>query len=305
VQVLYEGWVCSVVNRQGLRAAGVVPVAAAMTGLLAGVLSGCSSAGGAASSSDAAAAAARAGAADTLAADPLTAVRNAADITGRTGSVQDTTTLQTSSPTKKVTLHGTGAYDYSSRLGRLEVTVPPGGSTTGKLVEVVSPGIVYMQNSGAKVPAGKWVEVNVQQLADGNLVSSGATDPASAANALRGVLTAKLVGSSTVDGTVLKQYQGTLDLAKASAATGGGAGAGLALGAKTFTVKQVPYQVWLDSHGRIHRVTETFTFSQVAGSSAAKDQVEVVSNSVFSGFGLPVKVSLPGSKDIYGAQSSK
>jgi hypothetical protein len=304
VQVLFEGWVCSVVNRQGLRAASAVSVAAAMTGLLAGVLSGCSSAGSG-SSSDAAAAAAKAGTADSLAADPLTAVRNAADITGRTGSVQDTTTLQTASPTKKVTLHGTGVYDYSTRLGRMEVTVPPGGSTTGKLVEVVSPGIVYMQNSGAKVPAGKWVEVNVEQLADGNLVSSGATDPASAANALRGAQTAQLVGSSTVGGVLLKHYKGTLDLAKASSATGGGAGAGLALGARTFTVKQVPYEVWLDAHGRIHRITEIFTFSQVAGSAAAKDQVQVVSDSAFSGFGVPVKVSLPTSKDIYGSQSSK
>lgn len=307
--MLSKGLVLSVVNRQpgcrhghgpssgsrhSLRA---VLVAAAAVGLLAGCASGAPSGGPVADGSAKAAEVSS----DTLAANPLTAVRSAADITGHTGSVLDATTLATASATKKMTLHGTASYDYSTRLGRMQITVPPGGSTTGQLVEVVSPGIVYMQNSGAKVPKGKWVKVSVQQLADGNLVSSGATDPASAAGALRGAVTAALVGSAQVDGTLLKHYKGTLDLTKAAAATGGGAGTGLALAARTFTVKQVPYEVWLDQHGRIHRIVETFTFSQVAASTAPKDQVVVTSSSAFSDYGTPVKVSLPPSADVYGA----
>ncbi|MHA6761026.1 SCO4651 family lipoprotein [Streptacidiphilus sp. PAMC 29251] len=240
-----------------------------------------------------------------LAADPLAAVRAAADITGRTGSVQSVSSLQTASDTKKQILRGSAVYDYTTRLGRVQVTVPPGGATKGELVEVVSPGVVYMQNSGAKVPAGKWVKVDVQQLADGNLVSSGATDPATAANALRGAATAVLLGSKTVDGVLLKHYKGTLDLAKAASATGGGASAGLALAGHTFTVKQIPYEVWLDQHGRIQRIVETFTFSKVAGSTAKKDQVVVTSSNVFSGYGTPVTVALPPAADVYGAQPSK
>ena len=279
-----------------------VLLAAAAAGLVAGALTGCSGSGS--SSADAAGAAKAADSSDVLSADPLTAVRSAADITGRTGYVQDATTLQTVSATKKMTLHGTATYDYSTRLGLMVITIPPGEGTTGKLTEVVSPGVVYMQNSGAKVPAGKWVEVNVQQLSDGNLVSSGATDPASAANALRGAQTAKLVGSSTVRGVVLKHYQGTLDLATAANATGGGAATGLSLAAQTFTVKQVPYQVWLDQHGRIHEIVETFTFSQKPGSTAAKDQVVVTSTSEFSDYGTPVQVSLPKPSEVYGAEPS-
>ncbi|MFC1409524.1 hypothetical protein ACEZCY_09460 [Streptacidiphilus sp. N1-12] len=283
------------VNRQHVR---VVLAAAAAAGLLAGCASSSGGATGTAS-------ALKGSSSDVLAADPLTAVRDAADITGRTGSVQDVTSLQTASQTKKQTLHGTAVYDYTTRLGRVEVTVPPGGPTKGRLVEVVSPGVVYMQNSGAKVPAGKWVKVDVQQLADGNLVSSGATDPATAANALRGAATAVLLGSQTVDGVLLKHYKGTLDLAKAASATGGGAAAGLALAGRTFTVKQVPYEVWLDQHGRIHRIVETFTFSKVANSTAAKDQVVVTSSNAFSGFGAPVTVALPPAADVYGAQTAK
>ena len=293
------------VIRESGRRAGMrtVLVAATAVAAVSGLLTGCSSSGSsgaAVSSADQAV-----NSSDALSADPLTAVRSAADITGRSGYVQDTSTMETVSAAKRMTLHGTAQYDYSTRLGRMVITIPPGEGTTGKLTEVFAPGVVYMQNSGAKgVPAGKYVEVNVQELADGNLVSSGATDPASAADALRGAQTATLLGSATVDGVVLKHYQGTLDLAQAAAAAGGGAGTGLSLAAKTFTVKKVPYQVWLDQQGRIHEIVEVFTFSKVPGSTAAKNQVVVTSTSEFADYGRPVTVSLPASKDIYGAQAA-
>ena len=294
---------CSVVIRESGRRAGTrrVLVAATAAAAVAGLLTGCGGSGSSAATVSSADQAVNSS--DALSAVPLTAVRSAADITGRSGYVQDTTTLETVSATKRMTLHGTAQYDYSSRLGRMVITIPPGEGTTGKLTEVFSPGVVYMQNSGAKgVPAGKWVEVDIQELADGNLVSSGATDPASASDALRGAQTATLVGSQTVDGVVLKHYQGTLDLAQAGAAAGGGAGTGLTLAAKTFTVKKVPYQVWLDQQGRIHEIVEDFTFSKVPGSTAAKDQVMVNSTSEFADYGTPVTVALPAAKDIYGAK---
>ena len=291
-----------VIRESGSRVGvGAVLLTAALAGLLTGC-AGSGSSGAAVSSADQAV-----NSSDALSSNPLTAVRSAADITGRSGYIQDATTLKTVSATKQMTLHGTAQYDYSTRLGRMVVTIPPGGGTSGKLTEVFAPGMVYMQNTGAKgVPAGKWVEVNVQALGDGNLVSSGATDPASAANALRGAQTAVLVGSQTVDGVVLKHYQGTLDLAQAAEATGGGAGTGLSLAANTFTVKKVPYQVWLDQHGQIHEIVETFTFSNVPGSTAAKDQVVVTSTSEFSDYGKPVTVSVPSAADMYqGLSKSK
>lgn len=277
-------------------AAALAALALAAAGAL---LSGCTSTPGSTASTHADNASTSP---DTLSADPLTAVRSAPDITGHAGSLLDATSLTTSSATKQMTLHGTGSYNYSTRVGQLVVTVPPGsGGTTGKLTEVVTPGVVYMQGSGAKVPAGKWIKVLVQQLGDGNLVSSGATDPASASDALRGVQTAKLAGTETQDGTVLTHYTGTLDLAKAATETGGSQGTGLSVGARTFTVKAVPYEVWLDPTGRIRKLTETFTFSEVPGSSKAKDQVKVVSTSEFSGFGTTVKVAVPSGSEVYTA----
>ncbi len=242
---------------------------------------------------------------DRLAADPLTAVRSSADITGRTGSAHAATELATESGEKKAVFTGTGGYDYVRRIGRLEVAVPPGAATTGKIVEVILPGIVYLQNSGAKVPAGKWVKLDVRQLPDGNLVSSGATDPAGAAGALRGAQKAELVGTETVAGVVLKHFRGTLDLAKAAEATGGRGADGLRMAAQTFTVKDVPYDAWLDDRGRLHKVVEVFTFAGVAGSKEAKDQVKVTSTTSLSDFGAPVDAAEPTAGDIYSMNATE
>lgn len=281
------------------RRARVLGTAAA-TALLAASLAACS--GGSGSSADGSGS--QSAAADRLSDDPLTAVRNSADITGRTGSATAATELTTESGDKKASFTGSGAYDYAKRLGSLDVTVPPGAATTGKVVEVVEPGIVYLQNSGAKVPAGKWVRLDVRQLADGNLISNGATDPASAAGALRGAQQAQLVGEETLDGAAVKHYRGTLDLAKAADATGGEGAYGLRMAATTFTVKEVPFDVWLDPQGRLNKVTEVFTFAGVAGSKDAKDQVKVTSTVTLSAFGKPVQVSEPAAADVFQMQDS-
>ncbi|MFG2820627.1 hypothetical protein ACGFX4_14515 [Kitasatospora sp. NPDC048365] len=267
----------------------------AAVAVLAAALSACSGGGGGH---------AQGASADQLAADPVTAVRNAADITGRTGSVHAKTELTTESAEKKAVFNGTGGYDYVKRLGRLEIDVPPGAATTGRITEVVLPGTVYLQNSGAKIPEGKWVKLDVRQLPDGNLVSSGATDPASAAGALRGAQTAELVGSETVGGVELKHYKGTLDLAKAAEVTGGRGADGLRMAAQTFTVKEVPYEAWLDAQGRLHKVVETFAFAGVAGSKAPKDQVKVVSTTSLSDFGKPVEAAEPAASEIYSMKAS-
>ncbi|MFB7476456.1 hypothetical protein [Kitasatospora sp. NPDC056184] len=289
-------------ERRTRPAAGAALLAAVLAG--AAALAGCSpdAAGGV----DAASADQQASSApEQLSADPLTAVRGAADITGRSGSAHAVTELVTESAEKKAVFTGTGGYDYVKRIGRLEVQVPPGAATTGKIVEVLLPGTVYLQNSGAKVPEGKWVKLDVRQLPDGNLVSGGATDPSSAAGALRGAQKAELVGAETLDGVALKHYRGTLDLAKAADATGGRGGDGLRMGAQTFTVKEVPYDVWLDDQGRLHKVVEVFTFAGVAGSKEAKDQVKVVSTTTLSDFGAPVEAAEPPAADIFAMKPSE
>jgi hypothetical protein len=286
-----------------MPAAIAAAAALAVAGLLAGCSSGASGASGSSGSDGAAGGGSGSSSsgdnalvgADRLAADPLAAVRNAADNTGHSGSVKDTTTLRTVSADKRVTLHGTGGYDYTSRTGQLLVELPTGG----KLTEVVTPGMVYMLNRTNAVPAGKWVKLDVRQLSDGNLVSSGATNPADAASALRGAATATRAGAERINGVPAVRFTGTLDLSKAAQATGGPSAYGLSAGARAFTDKQVPYQVWLDPHGRILRVAEVFTFARTAGSAKAADQVRVTAQSDFSGFGQPVRPAVPSDSQVY------
>ncbi len=289
-------------QRPAARRLGSAAAYALLAAVLGTSLAGCSGGGG--GSADATAASARGSAADRLPDDPLTAVRNAADATGRAGSAQAATQLTTESGDKKASFTGSGGYDYVKRIGKLEVAVPPGASTTGKVVEVVMPGTVYLQNSGAKVPAGKWVKLDVRQLADGNLISNGATDPASAAGALRGAKQAVKVGDETVDGVALTHFRGTLDLGKAADDTGGNAAYGLRTAAGTFTVKDIPFDVWLDAQGRLHKVTEVFTFAAVAGSKEAKDQVKVTSTLELSAFGQPVEAAEPAAADVFQMKDS-
>ncbi|WP_377270562.1 hypothetical protein [Peterkaempfera sp. SMS 1(5)a] len=273
------------------RSIGSAGAAAVLLAALAGT-AGCTGVGGADAQST------RAASTDHLAADPLTAVRSAADITGHSGSARTATQVVTRSPGKKAEFHGTGVYDYARRIGTVSVLLPPGAATKGRMTEVVLPGLVYLQNSGARVPAGKWVKLQVKQLPDGNLVSSGTTDPATAAGALRGAQSARLLSTETVGGVVLKHYRGTLDLAKAADATGGPGADGLRMAAGTFTVKKVPYDVWLDAQGRLHKVVEVFTFSSVPGSTAKKDRVVVTSTTSLSDFGGAVQAAEPPAGDV-------
>jgi hypothetical protein len=284
--------------RRWIGAAGAVAVLLAVAAASAGCAGTAESSGDQGSSVDHGSVG-RPVAAERLSADPLKAVRAAADLTGRVGSARTATHLVTRSLGKEAVFTGTGAYDYVKRIGSVSVVLPPGAATKGRMTEVVVPGVVYLQNSGAKVPAGKWVRLDVRQLPDGNLVSSGTTDPATAAGALRGALDARLVGSGTMGGTAVNRYRGTLDLAKAAKATGGRAAAGLRAAASTFTVKKVPYEVWLDGQGRLHKVVEVFTFASVPGSKAAKDQVVVTSTTTLSQFGAPVNAAEPAPAEVY------
>lgn len=281
-------------RRRPAGATGRGAVVAVVAALAAG-LAGCVAGGGTGPA---------AGYADHLSGDPLTAVRSAADITGRAGSVRARTTLTTRTPGKQVTFHGTGAYDYVSRVGEVRVVMPAGAASKGVMTEIVAPGTVYLLNSGAKVPAGTWVRLDVRQLPDGNLVSSGATDPATAAGALRGALAARLVGTEWSQGVRLGHYRGVLDLAKAATATGGTAGRGLRMAYRTFTEKRVPYDVWLDTHGRIHKVREVFTFASEPGSRDPGRQVHVTSTTRLADFGAPVTVARPKESDVYSVRAS-
>ncbi|MFD8547387.1 hypothetical protein [Streptomyces sp. NPDC059649] len=275
-------------DRRGGRTAAVA--LACGTGLAVGLLTaGCSSEGAAADDHEppgrsAAAAAAR--------------VRGSADALVRARSAAVRTAMETDSGGTRVAIRGTGGYDFTTGTGRLVVVLPDPADRPGEgrqpVTEILAPGALYMKNRGAGVPADKWVRVETAALADGNLVTGGATDPLAAAELLRGARQVTYQGEERLDGVLVRHYRGTTDIAVAARAASARTRPALVAAEKGFTTEAVPFDAYLDEAGRLRKVRERFRFANGAPQGAS-----VTSTTELSGFGTPVVVRLPDRRDIY------
>ncbi|MFF8691371.1 hypothetical protein ACF08W_04115 [Streptomyces sp. NPDC015144] len=212
------------------------------------------------------------------------------------GSAEVRTSMETAAGGTRVTIRGRGAYDFRTGTGRLTVVLPKDAAGTDAhrpITELLAPGALYMKNRGAGVPEDKWVRVDTTTLADGNLVTGGATDPMAAAELLRGARQVTYLGWTEVAGVRVRHYRGTADLALAARRAGPGSRAALASAAKGFRTDAVPFDAYLDEQGRLRKVRHRFGFA------AQGPAVEVVSTTLLFGFGAPVSVRLPDGDDIY------
>jgi hypothetical protein len=209
-------------------------------------------------------------------------VEEAADMLARAGSSRVSTSMRMASGGTWLTITGTGGFDYARRRGQLTLELPKdaaGAEEHKPITELLTPGALYMKNRGAGVPAGKWVRVDTTRLADGNLVTGGATEPLAAADLLRGARQVTLVGDETRGGVRVRHYRGTADIARAARAAPVAARGPLEAAAKGFPVTRVPFDAWLDSAGRLRELSQRFTFTTegadaggaTAGDTAAAD----------------------------------
>ncbi|MFF8713730.1 hypothetical protein ACF07T_20190 [Streptomyces sp. NPDC015184] len=215
---------------------------------------------------------------------------------GAAGSAEVRTTMETAAGGTRVTIRGRGVYDFRHRTGRLTVVLPEdaaGADERRPVTELLAPEALYMMNRGAGVPADKWVRVDTTTLADGNLVTGGATDPMAAAELLRGADRVTYVGRTVLDGVPVRHYRGTTDLGRAAREAAPESRGALRAAAKGFRRDTVRFDAYLDDQGRLRKVRHRFGF---AGEGPA---VEVVSTTLLYGFGAPVSVRLPDDRDIY------
>ncbi|AXK35425.1 hypothetical protein DVA86_25010 [Streptomyces armeniacus] len=296
-------------GRRGAAAAAAAGVGAALVCTV--VVTGCATTGAATDGPDGAGDADNA--ADSATADgkperdPLAAVRGAADALERAGTSRTRTSVRMASGGTRVTIRGTGGFDYGRRTGRLEVSRPqePSGAPTGKpITQLITPGALYMKNRGAGVPADKWVRVDTTTLPDGNLVTSGATDPLTAAELLRGARELSYVGTERMDGAVVRHYSGVTDLGAAARAATGAAREQLAAAARGFAEDTVSFDAFLDGQARLRKVQHRFTFGAAGdgnggGGSGHGSDTTVTSTTGMFGFGAPVDVAMPAPEDIY------
>lgn len=234
------------------------------------------------------------------------AVREAADTLERAGTSRVRTSMQTASGGTRVTIEGTGAFDYAQRAGRLKVVLPQGssGARAGErrpVTELIAPGALFMKNRGAGVPADKWVRVETETLPDGNLVTGGATDPVSAAELLRGARKIKYEGVNELDGEQAWHFSGSVDIDAAAAVAPPHAHRQLKAAEKGFSGNAVPFDAFLDGQGRLRKIQHRFTFASgpEGGGEGAGGDIAVVSTTRLYDFGTPVKVVMPEESDIY------
>jgi len=224
------------------------------------------------------------------------------DNNGPTAAQNVILTVTPPASTTFVSITGSGGFDYAKRRGELRLVLPKdaiGAEEHKPLIELLTPGALYMKDRGEGVPDGKWVRVDTTRLPDGNLVTGGATEPLAAAELLRGAQDVTLVGQETLDGTPVRHYRGTADIARAARAVDPAARGPLEAAARGFTVTGVPFDAWLDGQGRLRRLTQRFTFSSAGTGKGAGQDVTVVSTTTFDGFGVAVPVTMPRAADIW------
>ncbi|MEV4942311.1 hypothetical protein [Streptomyces zaomyceticus] len=228
--------------------------------------------------------------------DPALAVRNAADALTKAGSSRASTSMEMAAGGTRVTIRGEGGYDFRRRTGRLQVVLPKDAAGTSEhrpITELLTPGALYMKNRGAGVPADKWVRVDTTTLDDGNLVTGGATDPAAAAELLRGARKVTYLGEVELAGVKVGHYRGIADIAHAARVASPQLRGALAAAAKGFAKDTVPFDAYLDGEGRLRKVRHQFSFSNQGRT------VAVASTTLLYGFGASVEVTLPDRRDIY------
>ncbi|MFD8869282.1 hypothetical protein ACFV1F_34000 [Streptomyces sp. NPDC059590] len=208
--------------------------------------------------------------------DAAAALHRAADVLIRSGSSRVRTTMETATGGTRVSIRGSGAYDYARRMGRLRLVLPRdamGAAEHEPITELLSSGALFMRNRGAGIPPDKWVRVDTAGIPDGNLVTGGATDPLAAAELLRGARGVSLVGEEALDGTVVRHYRGTTDIGRAARAASPGVRGPLAAAARGFAEHAVPFDAYLDLQGRLREVRHHFTVtSEVVGRPAQDGQ---------------------------------
>ncbi|MER7829502.1 hypothetical protein [Streptomyces sp. NPDC095602] len=225
---------------------------------------------------------------------PLHAVRAAPDLLARAGTSKARTALEMATGGTRLTIEGEGGYDFRAGHGRVRVLLPEDGDRPRRrITELFTPGALYMKNRGAGVPADKWVRIDTTGLADGNLVTGGATDPGAAAELLRAARRVTYVGAVRMGGVRVAHYRGTTDIGAAAKVASPRVRDVLEAAAKGFATDTVPFDAYLDGEGRLRKVRHRFSFAN------GEREVEVASTTELYGFGAPVDVRLPPRRDIY------
>jgi hypothetical protein len=213
---------------------------------------------------------------------PAAAVRAAAD-KGTTGSSKLDLKITTTSAGADVTFDGTGAFAYSGSdvTGSMVLTV---GSRS--IDEKITGGYLYLQ-----VPGQPYYKLKLDDLVGTSL--AGSSNPGSAAELLAAIGdSATKVGTETIKGEKTTHYRGEISLADATAKVKGAFAKAAVQKLVESGVRKIPVDVYLDSMGRLRRLTEDVSLTAQGALNKVVTQID------FYDFGTTVSVTPPPADQV-------
>lgn len=183
-----------------------------------------------------------------------------------------------------------GAFTLSMNLGNNPQVVQALGSSTLAVQELIKGQTIYMKLPAAitsRVPTfgGKpWVEVNLAKLAGvaglSSLTSNPATsDPSQLLNFLRASGKVTKVGTEEVDGLQTTHYRGTIDLSRIADALPSASRQAVKQSVqaleKMTTLRELPFDVWVDGQHLVRRMTMSFSQSVSGQSETVSMRIDI------------------------------
>jgi hypothetical protein len=218
----------------------------------------------------------------------------------QTARVAATITMQMQSMSFSFT--ATGLFDFAHSRGSLSMQQPIG------MTELFVPPNVYIKFSssdGPSLPKGKtWFVISDSMLGGtgaGAALSpfspfGGTADPADLLKSLTGIAgSEKKVGTATMRGVAVTEYQVNIDPARAAARLPSSQRASFRQFAATLGSGPIPVHVWVDGQNLVRRVQVSLHLPADSGVPAGARLTE---STDFYDFGVPVRVAAPPASQV-------
>jgi hypothetical protein len=231
-------------------------------------------------------------------AEALKAVQLAATTSQKKSTANFTMTMDVTADGEKVPLKATGQIDGANNAVKLEMTMSVPGQGSMKLKQIVKGKTIYMTGIPG-MPKNQWVKLSLDEIgaAAGGGATSGlgtGSDPADQLKLLMQVSDdVRADGKATVNGVETTKYVGTIDLEKASAASGADAKelAEIRKQYQDLSLTKIPFELYVDGDNLPSRMTMKMDGSSKAGGKTEK--FAMTSQMDFTDWGTDVKITTP------------
>ena len=221
-------------------------------------------------------------------------------IDAKTAKIEVTSTVDGPTPATSVSK---GVIDFTTR--RASLTVKVGNQS----VKTVTDGQSIFEDLGDDVglPDGKsWLKLTLADIGKAagleglGELSSSQNDPSSELNYLRGAGEVTKLGTEDVRGEKTTRYHAVVSFEEAAQKASAAAAKTIRSIAKKLGQTTQPIDVWIDSDGRVRRLTEKIDLSKadLPAADGAQPPTSTTVKAEYYDFGTTAKVELPSADDV-------